>query len=104
MSTAAPMWRGHWTAVGGSGRRGEDGPGSQETSLRPPSRTALEERGGSMPIRITGLLCGGVMLLSAASASAAASPIKVHVRVEGAKKTLVSERTVTLADAPIVKD
>lgn len=57
-----------------------------------------------MPMRITGLLCGGILLVSAAGASAAAGPIDVHVRIEGAKKTLVSGRTVTLADAPIIKD
>jgi hypothetical protein len=55
-----------------------------------------------MPIRFTGLLCGGIMLVSAASA-AAAGPINVRVRVEG-KKTLVAQRTVTLADAPVIKD
>ncbi|MDX6665493.1 MAG: hypothetical protein QOG68_1699 [Solirubrobacteraceae bacterium] len=43
------------------------------------------------------------MLVSAAGASAAGS-IDVKVRIEGAKKTLVQERRVTLADAPIIKD
>src|SRR3954447_21602297 len=104
MSTAAPMWRGHWTAVGGPGRRGEDGPGSQETSLRPPSRQALEERGGSMSIHHIRALCAGFLLVFATSASAAAGPINIHVRIEGAKRTLVPERSVTLADAPVVKD
>jgi hypothetical protein len=56
-----------------------------------------------MPIRFTGLLCGGLLLVSGANAFAA-GPIDVHVRVEGATKTLVSGRTVTLADAPIIKD
>jgi hypothetical protein len=56
-----------------------------------------------MSVRFIGLLCGGLALVSAASASAAA-PINANVRVEGAKKTLVSERAVTLADAPIIKD
>lgn len=56
-----------------------------------------------MPIHRIRALCAGFLLVLAASASAA-SPINVHIRVEGAKKTLVPARTVTLADAPIVKD
>jgi hypothetical protein len=56
-----------------------------------------------MPIRRAGLLCGGALLLCAPVAVAAA-PLKVGVRIEGASKTLVTHRTVTLADAPIVKD
>lgn len=56
-----------------------------------------------MPHRLTGLLCGGLLLVSATGASAA-DAIKVHFRAEGAKKTLVERRAVTLADAPIVKD
>lgn len=55
-----------------------------------------------MKLRIAGLLCGGLLLLSAAVATAA--PFKVGIRVEGARKTLVTQRTVTVADAPIVKD
>jgi len=53
-----------------------------------------------MPIHRIRALCAGFLLVCAASASAA-SPINVHVRVEGAHKTLVTERTVTLADAPV---
>jgi hypothetical protein len=41
--------------------------------------------------------------MSTAGASAA-GPIDVHIRVEGAKKELVPLHSVTLADAPIVKD
>jgi len=41
--------------------------------------------------------------MSAAPALGAA-PFKASFRAEGVKKTLVSQRTVTLADAPIVKD
>jgi len=57
-----------------------------------------------MPIRYISAVCGAILLAFAASASAAAGPINVHVRIEGGKRTLVSERTVTLADAPVVKD
>lgn len=56
-----------------------------------------------MPIRITGLLCGGLLLLSTSVASAA-GPIKATFRAEGAKKTLVAQRSVTLADATSSKD
>jgi hypothetical protein len=54
-----------------------------------------------MPIRLAGLLWGGVLLLAV---PAAAAPLKVGFRAEGARRTLVSQRTVTLADAPIDKD
>src|SRR5437763_5006823 len=53
-----------------------------------------------MPIHRIRALCAGILLVCAASASAA-SPINVHIRVEGAHKTLITQRTVTLADAPI---
>jgi len=56
-----------------------------------------------MPIRLAGLLCGGLLLLSGATA-VAAGPITTHVRVEGSAKTLVADHAVTLADAPLVKD
>jgi hypothetical protein len=56
-----------------------------------------------LKIRIAGLLCGGLLLLSVAGVAVAA-PLKVGIRIEGASKTLVSQRTVTLANAPIVKD
>ena len=56
-----------------------------------------------LKIRIAGLLCGGILLLSVAGVAAAA-PFKVGIRIEGARKTLVSKRTVTVANAPIVKD
>lgn len=55
-----------------------------------------------MPIRLTGLLCGGLLLIL--SATAAAGPINANIRVEGAKKTLVADKPVTLAAAPLVKD
>ncbi len=56
-----------------------------------------------MRIRLVGLLCGG-LLLPCLPAVALAAGEKVDVRVEGASRTLVSERTVTLTDAPVVKD
>ena len=56
-----------------------------------------------MPIRIIGLLCGAVLLLSAGLAQAA-PPFDVSVRAEGKGRTLVTERTVTLSDAPVIKD
>src|SRR3954469_20210400 len=56
-----------------------------------------------MQLRLAGLLSGGVLFLSA-PAFAAGPPVNVHFRAEGARSTLVSQRTVTLADAPIVKD
>jgi hypothetical protein len=39
-----------------------------------------------------------------ASAGAQNAPLKAGFRAEGARSTLVTQRTVTLADAPIVKD
>lgn len=54
-----------------------------------------------MQLRIAGLLCGGLLFTSAPAADAA---IKARFRAEGARSTLVGQRTVTLADAPIVKD
>lgn len=56
-----------------------------------------------MPIRLIGLLCGTALLMSAPAASAA-DPFNVGIRVEGKARTLVKERKVTLADAPIIKD
>lgn len=50
-------------------------------------------------IRLAVLLCGGALL--AAAPALAAGPIHVGIRIEGAKRTLVSHRTVTLADAPV---
>jgi len=52
-------------------------------------------------LRIAGLLLGGVLFLSA---PVAAAPLTAHIRVEGAHKTLIPSKTVTLAAAPIVKD
>src|SRR5947199_6260748 len=103
MSLAAPVRARPLDRRRRAGKARRDGPGSQETSLRPPSRQALEERGGSMPIHRIRALCAGILLVCAANASAA-GPINVRIRVEGATKTLVPERVVTLADAPIVKD
>lgn len=56
-----------------------------------------------MPTRLISLLCGGAVALSAAPALAA-DPFNVSIRVEAKARTLVKERTVTLADAPVVKD
>lgn len=56
-----------------------------------------------MPIRLISLLCGGAVALSAGTA-VAAGPYDVSIRVEGKARTLVKERTVTIADAPIIKD
>lgn len=56
-----------------------------------------------MQLRLAGLLIGGVLFVSA-PAHAANAPINVHFRAEGSRSTLVSQRTVTLADAAIVKD
>lgn len=39
-----------------------------------------------------------------ASAASAAHPFKATIRVEGKSRTLVKQRKVTLADAPIIKD
>src|SRR5215210_1519175 len=71
------------------GARG--GPGSQETSLRPQSREALVERGGSMHKILSGLVAG-IALLAAAPAALAAN---VAVRVEGSDDTLVPRSTVS---------
>ena len=56
-----------------------------------------------MPIRLTGLLCGGVLLLSGGLAHAAA-PFRVSVRAEAKSKTLIPERVVSLAEGPVIKD
>src|SRR3954453_7136877 len=64
-----------------------------------PSRKGVAQ----MQLRLAGLLSGGVVFLSA-PALAADAPINVHFRAEGSRSTLVAQRTVTLADAPIVKD
>lgn len=56
-----------------------------------------------MPIRLIGLLCGTALLMSAPAAFAA-EPFDVSIRVEGKARTLVKERKVTLADAPVIKD
>lgn len=55
-----------------------------------------------VPIRITGLLCGGLLLLCAGPAQAA--PFKVSIRVEAKSKTLVEERRVTVSEGEVVKD
>jgi len=55
-----------------------------------------------MPIRFIGLLCGGLLLVSGATAMA--GPINANIRVEGAKHTLVANKSVTLAAAPLNKD
>lgn len=55
-----------------------------------------------MTNRSISLLCAGALLASLPSAASAAT--KVDVRVEGAKKTLVAGRAVTLGTAPVVKD
>src|SRR5689334_1251044 len=102
MSIAAQRMRSHWIAT--ANREGAvDRPGSQETSLRPSSQTPSRKGVAHMPIRLTGLLCGAVLLVSA-QAAVAAGPFDVSIRVEGKARTLVKERKVTLADAPIIKD
>ena len=55
-----------------------------------------------MPTRLIGLLCGGALLLSVPAVATAAT--SVDIRVEGASRTLVSGRTVSLTSAPVVKD
>src|SRR3954467_7867871 len=64
-----------------------------------PSRKGVAQ----MQLRLAGLLIGGVLFVSA-PAHAANAPIHVRFRAEGPRSTLVSQRTVTLADAAIVKD
>lgn len=54
-----------------------------------------------MPTRLIGLLAGGLLALSAATASGA---VDVSIRVEGKRATLVKERTVTVSDGAINKD
>lgn len=56
-----------------------------------------------MKSRILGPLAGTLLLLAAAS-PALAAPARVHIRVEGQKKTLVSERTVRTQRASFTKD
>ena len=56
-----------------------------------------------MPTRLIGLLAGGLLLCTTGPALAAQA-FDVKIRVEGKSKTLVKERKVTLADAPIIKD
>src|SRR3954468_9493940 len=58
-----------------------------------------------MEHRLAGLLSGGALFLSvSAPAFAANPPLNAHFRAEGSRSTLVSGRSVTLADAPISKD
>src|SRR4051794_10601801 len=64
-----------------------------------PSRKGVAQ----MQLRLSGLLIGGMLFLSA-PAEAVNVPINVRFRAEGSRSTLVTQRTVTLADAPIVKD
>ena len=69
-------------------REGAEGrPGSQETSLRPPSRTpSWKGVAHSMKLSLsTGLAAG---LLALAAAPALAAPVTVDLRVEGANATL----------------
>src|SRR3954454_23176512 len=79
--------RGHW-AGRPPGKAPRIDPGSQETCLRPPGRSALVERGGShMKHRISGL--AAVTLASALLAPAAgAAPVSVQLRIEGPTRTL----------------
>ena len=56
-----------------------------------------------MPTRLIALLAGS-LLLGTAVPALAADAFDVKIRVEGKKKTLVKERKVTLADAPVIKD
>src|SRR5690606_25138999 len=79
-------------ATGGeaAGKARRDGPGSQETCLRPDGSTdALAERGAPhMTHRCGRLLAGLVLTLLVAAAPAAADPVTVNLRVEGPTKTL----------------
>src|SRR3954451_5504391 len=56
-----------------------------------------------MPTRLIALLAGS-LLLGTTVPALAAGPFDVKIRVEGKHKTLVNERKVTLADAPVIKD
>jgi hypothetical protein len=56
-----------------------------------------------MPTRLIALLAGS-LLLGTAVPALAADAFDVKIRVEGKNKTLVNERKVTLADAPVIKD
>jgi len=56
-----------------------------------------------MPTRLIVLLCGGALLASSAPAIAA-HPFNATIRVEAKTRTLLAQRTVTLADAPVNKD
>src|SRR5215218_6300620 len=72
----------HWTR--GGDREGAEGwarePGDQPPTTKP---KALVERGGSLKkLRAAGLIAGLVSL--SAAASAAAAPVTVNLRVEGA--------------------
>jgi hypothetical protein len=58
--------------------------------------------GGLMTNRSVGLLTAGLLCLAVAPASALAAD--VTVRVEGPDRTLVSQRTVSTPDAPVIKD
>src|SRR4051812_18652038 len=70
-------------------------PGSQETCPDRKAHNALVERGGFMLHRLAGLALAVLALLVPASVAAAA-PVAVNVRVEGA--------TTTLFDAPVTTD
>ncbi len=93
-----------------------DGPGSQETRLRPQAHKALVERGGSIMKHARLIAVGAfaaavlsaVLLPFAGQASAGravqSSGIRVSVRVEGIASTLLAETAVNVKATAIDKD
>ena len=74
----------------GTGKARKGRPGSQETSLRPPSRKpSWKGVALLMKLRAAGLIAGLVSL--SAAATAVAAPVTVNLRVEGADRTLYED-------------
>src|SRR3954452_7425154 len=103
MSTAARRERAATGTARRPGKARRKGPEARRPRSDRQANTPSRKGVAHMPTRIIGLLAGGLLLLSAGPALAA-DAFDVKVRIEGKSKTLVKERKVTLADAPVNKD
>src|SRR4051794_6333293 len=83
-----------------SGKARDGRPGSQETCPDRKAHIALVERGGFMLHRLAGLALAVLALLVPASLAAAA-PVTVNVRIEGATQTLFEGPVTTDAKASV---